>query len=99
MTTGFLISKEIGSFIRKNPDAKLDYTLDWEEWLDGDIIQSSTWELDPGLTLESATYEDPKTTLWLSGGGAGERYKVINHIITADGREDERSFTVLVGER
>lgn len=99
MTTGFLISREIGAFIRKDPDAKLDYTLDWREWLDGDIVKTSTWELDPGLTMESATHDGMKTTIWLSGGDAGEHYKVTNHIITTDGREDERSFTVVVRER
>jgi hypothetical protein len=35
----------------KDPDAVLDYALDWAEWLGADTIQGVTWIVSTGLTL------------------------------------------------
>ncbi|MBK8246576.1 MAG: hypothetical protein IPK85_04130 [Gemmatimonadetes bacterium] len=32
-----------GDYITKDPDAVLDYSIAWDEWLDGDTIASATW--------------------------------------------------------
>ena len=36
----------------KDPDAVLDYSVDWSLWLAGDTISSSEWLLDDGGVLE-----------------------------------------------
>ena len=39
----------------KDPDAVLDYSVDWSKWLAGDQIETSTWFVsDPAL--QSAVY-------------------------------------------
>ena len=64
----------------KDPDAVLDYSVDWAKWLAGDAINTSDWTVPVGLakTLDSATVT--KTTIWLSGGAAGQSYTVTNRI-------------------
>lgn len=83
----------------KDPDAVLDYGWDWSTWLDGDTITASTWEADTGVTIASDTFAATSTTVWLSGGTAGTRYKLTNHITTAAGREDDRSLYIVAREK
>ncbi len=83
----------------KDPDAVLDYSLDWSRWLAGDEIAASEWIVAVGLTKASATNSPSKTTVWLSGGTAGQVYIVTNRITTAAGRTEDRSFTIRVEER
>lgn len=84
----------------KDPDAVLDYSINWSSWLvAGDTIVTSTWAADDGITIDSDSNTTTATTVWLSGGGAGESYDVTNHIVTDDGREDDRTITILVREQ
>ena len=85
----------------KDPDAVLDYTLDWTKWLDevGDTIETSTWIVPAGLTKVTETNTAKLATVWLSGGTVGENYTVTNRITTAAGRADDRSITIRVRER
>ena len=39
----------------KDPDAVLDYSVDWLLWLAGDQISSSEWILEQGATIEKIT--------------------------------------------
>lgn len=84
---------------RKDGAATLDYRVDWEEWLDGDTIATSTWTVPAGLTQGAATNSTTTATVWLSGGTVGTTYQVTNRVVTAAGRTDERSFRVYVTER
>jgi len=86
---------ELGSF-EKDPEAVLDYTVDWEAWLDGDTIYTSAWTVPTGITKDSDSNTTTTATIWLSGGTAGELYKVKNHIVTAAGREDDRTINIHV---
>lgn len=81
----------------KDPQAVLDYKIDWTAWMpENDRIVLSTFaSSDPGLTVDDSLFTDFTTTVWLSGGVAGERYTVTNHIVTEDGREDDRSLTIV----
>ena len=83
----------------KDPDAVLDYTIDWSDWLDSDTISTSTWTVASGITKDSDTNTTTTATIWLSSGTAGTQYTVINHIITAAGREDDRSIYIMVEDR
>ena len=83
----------------KDPNAVLDYTLDWTKWLDGDTIDTATFTVPDGLTLDDSTNDTVLATAWLSGGTAGTSYVVRCRITTAGGRTEDRSFTILVDDR
>jgi len=85
----------------KDPQAVLDYTIDWTKWLDeaGDAIATSTWIVPTGLTKVTETNTTKLATVWLSGGTVGTNYTVTNRITTAAGRTDDRSITIRVQER
>lgn len=84
----------------KDPDAVLDYTVDWSAWLTtGDTITASSWTVEAGLTKDTDANTDSAATVWLSGGTAGSDYQCTNEIETADGRTDDRTITILVRER
>ena len=78
----------------KDPDAVLDYGIDWGDWLTdvSDTISTSTWTAPAGITKDSDTHNDTTTTIWLSGGTAGSSYSLVNHITTAGGREDDQTL-------
>ena len=75
----------------KDPDAVLDYSVNWEAWLSGDTISASEWTIPTGLTNDSDSFGDSVATVWLSSGTAGKTYSIINHITTAAGRQDDNS--------
>jgi hypothetical protein len=83
----------------KDPNAVLDYTIDWARWLAGDQIATSEWLVPPGLTKVADTKTAASATVWLSGGTPSESYIVTNRITTAGGRTEDRSFTIRVEER
>lgn len=78
----------------KDPDAKLDYQIDWSEWLGTDTISASTWTVPSGLTKVSDIFTTTTTTIWLSGGTVGSVYEMVNHITTATGRENDRTLKI-----
>lgn len=84
---------------KKDPNAVLDYSIDWTRWLAGDQIATSQWQVPVGLTMITDTATTTKTTVWLSGGVAGQSYTVTNRITTTGGRTEDRSFTLSVEER
>jgi len=83
----------------KDPDAVLDYAVDWSRWLAGDEIVTSEWTVPSGLTKVSDSKTTTKATVWLSGGTAGQSYTVTNRITTTGGRTEERSFAIRIEER
>lgn len=83
----------------KDPGARLDYTINWSDWLDGDTISTSTWLAETGITVDSDTNTTTTTTVWLSGGTLGNAYDVTNRIVTAAGREDDRTIEVHIREK
>lgn len=80
----------------KDPDAVLDYQVDWSAWLGTDTITASTWTLDTGITKTLDTHTTTAATIWLSGGTDGTNYSVSNRIVTAGGRTNDRTLTILV---
>ena len=84
---------------RKDPDATLDYTIDWTRWLAGDSIVSSTWSVPSGMTQANAAYTTTSATIWLAGGTIGHIYNVTNQITTNFGRVEERTIRIRVEDR
>lgn len=86
----------------KDPDALLDFSIDWSGWLkSGENISTVTWTVPPGIVEAVSTHDDTSMTIWLSGGTAGEDYAITGSIITtaSPARQDERTFLVTVRER
>ena len=84
------------SYFEKDPSAILDYQVNWTDWLTTDTIASSTWTVPDGITKVTDVTDDTKATIWLSGGTVGKRYTITNRIVTAGGRQDERSITIKI---
>jgi hypothetical protein len=83
----------------KDPDAVLDYSINWSTWLGDDTIAASTWTADnDGLTVVSSSNTTTATTVWLSGG-VGGIYNLRNRIVTAGGRTDDRTIQIVVEQR
>lgn len=87
----------------KDPDAVLDYTIDWTAWLPAnDTITASTYtvnsDANDAVVVDDTSHANHTTTVWLSGGKVGERYTVTNHITTTQGRQDDRSLTITIKE-
>ena len=84
----------------KDPSAILDWAYDWTDWLAAaETITDHTITADTGLTVDSSTEEAGVVTVWLSGGTAGENYKVACLVETSAGRTDERTIWIKVVER
>lgn len=85
--------------IIKDPDAILDYTIDWTAWLDdlSDTIASRTIVAQSGIVCDSSTISGKKVIMWLSGGSkVGNTYQVTCRIVTTSGRTDDRSIYVQI---
>lgn len=90
------------SILLKDPDATLDYGVDWSVYLtSGETITASSWIVTPtgDLTTSAPSYMDDSTQVSLSGGIAGKIYRVTNRITTSLGRSDDRSFTIRVEQQ
>jgi len=87
--------------ITKDPDSVLDYTFDWEAWLAliSDTIASEEVVVETGITCDSSTISVDTVIVWISGGTAGETYRVTCRIVTTGGRTDDRSIFIKVKER
>ena len=77
----------------KDPDALLDYTVNWgDNWLGTDTISTSIWTIPAGLHEVSNTFDDDEAIVWVSGGVSGQTYTMLNRITTAGGRIDDQSI-------
>ena len=83
----------------KDPAAVLDYEFDWSAWLGADTIATHTVTAAAGLTVDSTEATGTAVTVWLSGGSIGQSYAVTCHIVTAAGREDDRTATITMQSR
>ena len=84
----------------KDPNAVLDYFVDWTAWIaTGDSIDNIAWTVPAGLTLETQTLDGAKAYAWLSGGTADQSYDVLCRITTVDGRIDDRTVSIQVREK
>ena len=81
--------------------ASLDYSFNWNQWLEaGEVIVSSTWVGEAGITLSNNQNVAGITSTFVSGGSAGELYKIVNTIVTSvEGRSDSRTITLSCKQR
>lgn len=106
--TDFVQNAKTGKWsIPKDPNAVLDYIEDWTTWLDAvsDTLAGHavtvTSGTDPAsnVTLNSSVISGKKVHAWISGGAVGETVTVVYHVVTAAGRQDDRTFYLKIKER
>jgi hypothetical protein len=86
----------------KDPDARLDYSINWTAWLaTGDTIVSSDWASSAPTTLvvDSDSFDGTSATVVLTGGEIGETYEVRNRITTDAGWIDDRTIKIKIREK
>lgn len=91
---------------KKDPAAKLDYTIDFGGWLDSsETITAALWSRAPAtITIGSGSYaasvsaDGKRVTVWLESGTAGVEYTITVNVTTSNSpaRVTERSFKVQV---
>ena len=80
----------------KDPDAVLDFSVDWTDWLASDTIVTGTWTVPSGITEVSHSSTTKISTIFISGGADKQTYALTNRINTSGGRTDERTIYILV---
>ncbi len=101
------IIESSGQVFYKDPNAVLDFVIDWDgaaadggPWLaTGETISTTTWTVATGITKDSDSKTTTTATIWLSGGTAGTDYTVACKITTSDSRTDERTLLIQVRDR
>lgn len=83
----------------KDPGDTLQYGFDWTDWLDGDTISASEWDLPATLGDDAGDHDDTGTTVLVSGGTAGRTYTITNRITTAAGQTAELSMRIRISQR
>jgi hypothetical protein len=83
----------------KDPDALLDYTVNWASLLGNDTIASVAWVVPAGITQASAANTTTTATIWLSGGTDGVDYDVTCRVTTSGGRVDDRTIRIRVSQQ
>lgn len=85
----------------KDPDAYLDYAMDWSTWLaTGENISTYVISVNnTALTIATWSMSSNIVTSWLQGGVSGQTYTVSVKITTNAARIDERSFKVKIKQR
>jgi len=83
----------------KDPDAILDYGVNWTEWIGDDRITISSWVVPPGIIKTDESFTDKIATVWLSSGTVNQEYRLINRVQTFDGRYDDRTIIILVKQK
>jgi hypothetical protein len=92
------------TLLLKDPEALLDYSVDWgADYLAGDVLTESSWQVSPaeaaGVSIVSSRFDLLQSTVEVGGGLPGRIYRLTNHVITAEGREDSRSIMLRVEKR
>lgn len=84
------------SLFTHDPNEKADFKRDWTrilgEFEDGDTIATSTWTPDDGINVDSDSHDDHTATAKISGGIEGRTHEIVNHIVSATGREFEKTL-------
>lgn len=86
---------------KKDPDATLDYTVNWADWLTpiADTISTVTWIPGAGLTVVSQSNTATEATAFVSGGTLDDSHILTCRITTTGGRTDDRSITLKIVNR
>lgn len=93
-------------YVLMDPDAKLDFSFDWSDFLDeggspSDTISSAVWTVEPtndGSPSEPVTsgssISGVTTTTFVNGVQHGVVYRLICRATTGQGRISEQAITI-----
>lgn len=81
-----------------DPDAVIDYKVDWEKWLQGDTIATSAW-LIVNATEASSANTTLTATVFIQAAKPGKVVTMRNRITTAGGRTEDRTLRAKVREK
>lgn len=89
------------TLLLKDPEAALDYAVDWgAEYLGGDQLAQSLWEVTPaetgGVAVLTSGFDLLVATVKAGGGIPGRLYRLTNRVVLASGLEDSRSIMLRV---
>ena len=92
------------TLLLKDPEAELDYAVDWgAEYLGEDALAQSEWEVAPaetgGVTVLRSAFDLLVATVTAGGGIPGRLYRLTNRVVLASGLVDSRSITLRVEQR
>tara|TARA_R110000772_G_scaffold118888_1_gene224737 strand:- start:165 stop:494 length:330 start_codon:yes stop_codon:yes gene_type:complete len=103
--TGYLRDSK-GIYIDKDPDAILDYTLNWTNYTqDSDAIATATWSVSvisgdaAPLVAGASSITGDQVTVIINGGTVGNIYTVNCLITTTEGLTDRRNFRIVIKNR
>jgi hypothetical protein len=86
----------------KDPDATLDYTVDWRPFLTSisDTGATATFVVSPPdeLVLTSAVLGSGLHTVFIAGGTLHRVYRVTSRLTTTGGRIQDQSFFLPIEE-
>ncbi len=88
--------------VPKDPDATLDYTLDWSDWLNENESLTDVDVEISGATLVQKQITNRMATAWISGGSVGIAISLRFRITTDSApvhRIDDRTLLINVAER
>src|SRR5574343_628119 len=88
-------SGEVGLMAEARAGSKLDYGLDWSDFLaltDGDTIADATWDVEEtGLTLTGPSFSGSLAAVWIEADAtARDWFTITCEITTTAGRKDSR---------
>ena len=86
--------------VRKQPGDRLDYDIDFTDWLvDGDSLAAASAVADDNsITIGTVQVIPPLVKIWISGGTAGQSYKITVTTTTTAGRVKEVDFKLRVAD-
>ncbi len=92
------------ALVLKDPESALDYSVDWGlRYLTDDVLTESLWSVVPvengGVTIDGTRFDNQSATVNVSGGRPGKVYRLLNQVVTSQGRQDSRSILVRVEQR
>jgi len=93
------------SYLLKDPEAVLDYSIDWgaEYLAAGELLAESEWSVAPdepgGAVIAGNDFDATTSTVRVGGGIVGRLYALANRVTTATGRIDDRSIIIRVEKR
>ena len=86
----------------KDPDALLDYKIDWSVWLTasgGDFITSANASAETGIIIKTSAATSTIHTFFVSGGTVGVEYTITSRIHTNGGRRNDQSIVIAIEEQ
>lgn len=89
-----------------DPDARLDFPFNWAQgpngstgWLhEGETIDTYEVTATDGITVDSDSEDGGIVTVWVSGA-TGRYQRITCHIVSSEGREDDRTIKLIVRSR